>query len=197
MVKCFHDIDGARSSSHFTKAAAEERFPGPPLIGALLRMPWEVVQHRMLERLHERGFDDLDAAHLNVFQYPGPQGARPSELAARLRISKQALNYLLGELERLTTSSAGRIPTTTLQARRPHPTWRLRDHVSRGCRRNGGHLDATTRRETLRRVEASSLSSTSSQTVEVAAQICRKRGLDGDGLFVNGCVNDSRFACRN
>ena len=55
----------------------------------------------MLERLHERGFDDLDAAHLNVFQYPGPQGARPTELAARLRISKQALNYQLGELERL------------------------------------------------------------------------------------------------
>jgi DNA-binding MarR family transcriptional regulator len=55
----------------------------------------------MLERLHEHGFDDLDAAHLNVFQYPGPQGARPSDLAARLRISKQALNYLLGELERL------------------------------------------------------------------------------------------------
>jgi DNA-binding MarR family transcriptional regulator len=55
----------------------------------------------MLERLHERGFDDLDAAHLNVFQYPGPQGARPTELATRLRISKQALNYLLGELERL------------------------------------------------------------------------------------------------
>jgi DNA-binding MarR family transcriptional regulator len=55
----------------------------------------------MLEQLHERGFDDLDAAHLSVFQYPGPQGARPTELAARLRISKQALNYLLGELERL------------------------------------------------------------------------------------------------
>jgi DNA-binding MarR family transcriptional regulator len=75
--------------------------PAPPLIGALLRLPWEAVQRHMLERLHERGFDDLDAAHLNVFQYPGPQGARPTELAARLRISKQALNYLLGELERL------------------------------------------------------------------------------------------------
>jgi DNA-binding MarR family transcriptional regulator len=87
-------------SSHFTKRLAEEPF-GPPLIGALLRMPWEAVQRHMLERLHERGFDDLDVAHLNVFQYPGPQGARPSELAARLRISKQALNYLLGELERL------------------------------------------------------------------------------------------------
>jgi DNA-binding MarR family transcriptional regulator len=55
----------------------------------------------MLERLHERGFSDFDAAYLGVFQYPGPQGTRPSELAARLRISKQALNYLLRELERL------------------------------------------------------------------------------------------------
>jgi DNA-binding MarR family transcriptional regulator len=55
----------------------------------------------MLDRLHERGFTDLEPAHLNVFQYPGPQGAKPSELAARLRISKQALNYVLGELERL------------------------------------------------------------------------------------------------
>src|SRR5262245_24053600 len=86
------------SSSPFT--TSEEPF-GPPLIGALLRLPWEEVQRRMLERLHERGFDDLDAAHLTVFQYPGPQGARPSDLAARLRISKQALNYLLGQLERL------------------------------------------------------------------------------------------------
>jgi DNA-binding MarR family transcriptional regulator len=85
------------SSSRFTKA---EPF-GPPLIGALLRIPWEAVQRKMLERLHEQGFDDLDAAHLNVFQYPGPQGTKPSELASRLRVSKQALNYLLGEMERL------------------------------------------------------------------------------------------------
>ena len=73
---------------------------GPPLIGALLRWPWEAVQRHMLERLHERGFADFDAAYLTVFQYPGPQGERPSELAARLRISKQALNHLLGQLER-------------------------------------------------------------------------------------------------
>src|SRR3954462_9509563 len=88
------------SSSLFTNSASDGPF-GPPLIGALLRMPWETVQRHMLERLHEQGFDDLDAAHLHVFQYPGPQGARPSELAARLGISKQALNYLLGQLERL------------------------------------------------------------------------------------------------
>src|SRR5436189_2533350 len=89
------------SSSHFTKAGGEDGPFGPPLIGALLRMPWEAVQRHMLERLHERGFDDFDAAYLNVFQYPGPQGARPSELATRLRMTKQAVNYLLGELERL------------------------------------------------------------------------------------------------
>lgn len=84
------------SSSRFTDAEP----PGPPLIGALLRFPWESVQAHMLRRLNEQGFDDLDAAHLNVFRYPGPQGARPSELAAELGVSKQALNYLLGELER-------------------------------------------------------------------------------------------------
>ena len=88
-------------SSHFTNSAPQEHPVGPPLIGALLRFPWEGVQRHMLERLHERGFDDFDAAYLNVFQYPGPQDARPSDLAARLRMTKQAVNHLLGQLERL------------------------------------------------------------------------------------------------
>jgi len=88
------------SSSSFTNSSAESPF-GPPLIGALLRMPLETVRRHMLERLHEAGFDDLEPAHLIVLQYPGPQGAKPSELAARLRMSKQALNYQLGQLERL------------------------------------------------------------------------------------------------
>jgi DNA-binding MarR family transcriptional regulator len=70
------------------------------MIGALLRFPWEAVQEHMLERLHANGFADFDASYLIVVQYPGPQGERPSELAARLRMSKQALNHLLGQLER-------------------------------------------------------------------------------------------------
>jgi DNA-binding MarR family transcriptional regulator len=89
------------SSSRFTNSGREAKPFGPPLIGALLRMPWDAVQQHMLDRLHESGFDDFDSAYLTVFQYPGPPGARPSELATRLRMSKQALNYLLGELERL------------------------------------------------------------------------------------------------
>ncbi len=70
------------------------------MIGALLRVPWETVRRRMLERLHEQGFAEIDVAHLNVLLYPGPQGARPTELASRLRMSKQAVNYLLGNLEK-------------------------------------------------------------------------------------------------
>jgi DNA-binding MarR family transcriptional regulator len=80
---------------------AHSQPPGPPLIGALLRAPWEVVRERMLAGLHARGFIDLHAAHLNVLQYPGPDGLRPSELAAQTRMTKQALNYLLGQMERL------------------------------------------------------------------------------------------------
>jgi DNA-binding MarR family transcriptional regulator len=83
-------------SSDFTQAAV-----GPPLIGALLRRPSETVRRHMLTRLHEHGYDDLEPAHLSVLQHPGPAGLRPSELAARLGMSKQAVNYLLGQLERL------------------------------------------------------------------------------------------------
>jgi DNA-binding MarR family transcriptional regulator len=73
----------------------------PPLIGALLRIPFETVRDRMLTGLHQRGYTDLIAAHLDVFQYPGPDNERPSELAGKTRMSKQALNYLLGQLEQL------------------------------------------------------------------------------------------------
>lgn len=71
------------------------------MIGALLRIPWEAVQEHILERLHREGFTDIDPSYLIVVQYPGPQGERPSDLAARLRISKQALNHLLRQLEHL------------------------------------------------------------------------------------------------
>jgi DNA-binding MarR family transcriptional regulator len=89
------------SSSRLTKSFRSPHPAPPPLIGALLRLPWEAVQRHMLERLHERGFADFDAAYLSVFGYPGPDGERPSDLAARLQISKQALNHLLGQLEKL------------------------------------------------------------------------------------------------
>ena len=72
-----------------------------PLIGAMLRLPWERVRERILTGLHARGFDDLNAAHINVMQYPGPDKLHPSQLAAQMRMSKQAANYLLGQMEEL------------------------------------------------------------------------------------------------
>jgi DNA-binding MarR family transcriptional regulator len=117
-------------SSGFT----DEAF-GPPMIGALLRMPWERVVRRMLERLHERGFDDLDMAHVNLFLYPGPQGARPSELAAQRGMSKQAANYLLGQLERLgylerrPDTGDGRSKRITLTDRGERAAYTIRDAV--------------------------------------------------------------------
>jgi len=74
---------------------------GPPMIGALLRMPLDAVMARMLDGLHADGFGDLNAAHLPVLRWPGPDGRRPSDLARETRMSRQAINYLLGELERL------------------------------------------------------------------------------------------------
>ena len=87
-------------SSDFTHADGVTPAP-PPLIGALLRVPFETVRDRMLAGLHERGFTDLVAAHLDVFQYPGPENQRPLQLATQTRMTKQALNYLLGQLQQL------------------------------------------------------------------------------------------------
>jgi DNA-binding MarR family transcriptional regulator len=72
-----------------------------PLIGALLRRPTEVVHLRILREANEAGFTDLVTAHLAVLRYPGPNGRRPSELAAEVGATKQAMNYLLGQLEQL------------------------------------------------------------------------------------------------
>lgn len=59
------------------------------------------MRKRIIDGLHERGFTDLVPAHMAVLRYPGPQGQRPSELAAEANMSKQAMNYLLGQLEAL------------------------------------------------------------------------------------------------
>jgi len=88
-------------SSAFTHLDPKSSVPPPPLIGALLRVPWETVRERMLAGLHERGFTDLVAAHVDVWRYPGPENQRPSDLAIQTRMTKQALNYLLGQLEQL------------------------------------------------------------------------------------------------
>ena len=69
------------------------------LIGALLRVPAQAIQRRLIKELNASGFDELRLAHMAVLQFPGPDGVRPVALAERAGMSKQAMNQLLRSLE--------------------------------------------------------------------------------------------------
>lgn len=75
--------------------------PDTMLIGALLRYPARAVQRSLIQGLNQSGFEDLRLPHMAVLQYPGPDGVRPTMLAERAGMSKQAMNQLLMSLERL------------------------------------------------------------------------------------------------
>lgn len=75
--------------------------PEAPLVGALLRFAHSKVQARILAELAAAGFADLNEAHFKVLRFPPPDGVRPSVLAERAGMTKQAMNYLLVQLEEL------------------------------------------------------------------------------------------------
>jgi DNA-binding MarR family transcriptional regulator len=71
------------------------------LIGALLRVPGQAIQRRIIKELNAAGFKGLRMPHMAVLQFPGPDGVRPGTLAERSSMSKQAMNQLLQSLEEL------------------------------------------------------------------------------------------------
>ena len=71
------------------------------LIGGSLRLAWQQVRRRMARDIVAAGFADLQDAHLSVFHHPGPDGLRPSALGRQLRMSRQATNHLIKQLEAL------------------------------------------------------------------------------------------------
>lgn len=71
------------------------------LIGALLRVPSEAIHRRIIGGLNAAGFQGLNLPHMALFRFPGPDGIRPSVLAERAGMSKQAMNRLLGSVEAL------------------------------------------------------------------------------------------------
>jgi DNA-binding MarR family transcriptional regulator len=77
-------------------------------VGALLRVVWQWVRDQMYEGVVAAGYDDLSAAHVGLWRYPGLDGLRPSQLADRVGITKQSVNDLLGHLER--RGYLGRVP---------------------------------------------------------------------------------------
>ena len=74
---------------------------GDMLIGALLRVPAQVIHRRIINELNAAGFEELRVPHMAVLQFPGPDGVRPGTLAERAGMSKQAMNQLLRSLESL------------------------------------------------------------------------------------------------
>ena len=74
---------------------------GPPFVGALLRLCLEQVQARMREAAREAGFTDLQDSHWALLTYPAPDGVRPSDLARRAHMSRQAANHLIAQMESL------------------------------------------------------------------------------------------------
>jgi DNA-binding MarR family transcriptional regulator len=72
----------------------------PPLLSTLVRRLHLLFRQRIHADLVAAGHGRLTPAHMYVFQLPGPDGARPTELARRTNMTKQAMNHLLAGLER-------------------------------------------------------------------------------------------------
>jgi DNA-binding MarR family transcriptional regulator len=64
-----------------------------------IRRLHQAIRAEIVDQVHARGFADISAAHIYIFQTPGPDGTRPTELAARTQMTKQAMNHLLAGLE--------------------------------------------------------------------------------------------------
>jgi len=71
-----------------------------PWVGALLRQTWQGVRAHIDEAVRRAGYEDIGRAHIALFRHPTLDRMRPSELAQELRVSKQAVNDLLRDLER-------------------------------------------------------------------------------------------------
>jgi DNA-binding MarR family transcriptional regulator len=82
------------------RAPAQENIR-QPFVGALLRFAYQITRRHQLRVLRDHGFGDLNQALLNVMVYPHPDGIRSGDLAERINMTKQATNYLVGQLESL------------------------------------------------------------------------------------------------
>ncbi len=84
------------SSNSFDRPSGERS----PYIGAMLRVVWQWVRDQLYAGVIAAGYDDLSAAHVGLWRYPGLDGLRPTQVADRVGITKQSVNDLLGHLER-------------------------------------------------------------------------------------------------
>ena len=74
---------------------------GQRLLGALFRIPFQVLNTRIEEGLTAAGYTELRPAYFEVFRHIRPQGSRSTELAEQAQMTKQSMGYLIDQLETL------------------------------------------------------------------------------------------------
>jgi DNA-binding MarR family transcriptional regulator len=84
---------------YHTNMSTAGRTPIPPQTGAMLRWAWDAWVDELMARVAAAGFDDLRAVHRPILRDLLFDGQRPGQLAARLGLSKQAVNDILREFE--------------------------------------------------------------------------------------------------
>jgi DNA-binding MarR family transcriptional regulator len=74
-----------------------------PLVGALLRLAYAELSARVLREAQAAGFRDVNPRHWAAFQllHDRPEGARPTEIAAAARVTKQSMAATLDQLVEL------------------------------------------------------------------------------------------------
>src|SRR5262245_18908322 len=73
----------------------------PPYIGYSMRVVWQWIWAQNFEAVVRAGYDDVNPAHVSLFRYPGLDGQRMTDVAARMQITKQSVHELIGHLETL------------------------------------------------------------------------------------------------
>lgn len=82
-----------------TGMSSEPRTTPPLTVGSMLRWAWIELIEQVYGELVAAGFDDLRPVHRSILRELLVSNLRPSALAARLGISKQAANDLVREFE--------------------------------------------------------------------------------------------------
>jgi DNA-binding MarR family transcriptional regulator len=75
--------------------------PRDPFIGGLLRLAWQNVRERIYAGVVASGYAHLNPAHVGLFRTEGFDGRRPTEIADQMQVTKQSVNDLLRDLERM------------------------------------------------------------------------------------------------
>jgi DNA-binding MarR family transcriptional regulator len=73
----------------------------PRLLGALFRIPFQVLNIRIEQGLIAHGYEEIRPAYFEVFRHIDPDGSRVTELAERAQMTKQSMGYLVDHLEKM------------------------------------------------------------------------------------------------